>query len=487
MKNIIPTTLILLLFAVPALTSCDDFLSRDPLSNYSNQSLGIDETDLEERSYTASEIESFLNGAYGDFKTEYFQLDFYLIGEAQSDNAHAGADNPNMFELEEWRVSATNEVVDRTWGYLYGMISKTNTVIENVDKVSGLSDAQRDRILGEASFIRAWAYFDVIRMWNNIPIITSDVSGINAENIEEVYEILYPYPSSAEEAYELILEDLDVALPRVRTSAPDKGYATRGAVLGLMARVHAELGNWSDVITYSSQVMSGNYALLSDFEALWNGSVENSPESIFEVNYYGWDTGGNWGVFMFQGTDWKKFNTPTYDLVRAYQAEGDDIRLASTIHFRDVSGMWTDRHWNTSTYPFVNKYRNETGSQNFILMRLADIMLLKAEAHARLGQINNAMSLVNEVRDRVELPPVSASTQQEALEQVLRERRLELAFEGQRFFDLRRSGRALEIMQDLRGADGTPFSYHIAEFRLLWPIPQSELDKNPRLQQNLGY
>lgn len=477
----------LLLMSVPVLTSCDDFLTREPLSNFSNQALGVDEADLEERSYTAGEIESLLNGAYADFKSEYFQLDFYLIGDAQSDNAHAGADNPNMFEIEEWRLTATNQVVDRTWGYLYGMISKTNTVIEHVGRVGGLGPEQRDRILGEASFIRAWAYFDAVRLWENIPIITRDVSGIHAGNIEDVYEILYPLASTPEEVYELILSDLEVALPRVRTSAPDKGYATRGAAYGLMARVHAELGNWSEVVHYTGMVMNGSYSLLPNYDALWNGTVENSQESIFEVNYYGWDTGGNWGVFMFRGTDWKKFNTPTYDLVQVFQEENDNIRLASTIAFENVSGFWTDRHWPTATYPFVNKYRNETGSQNFILLRLADIMLLKAEAHARLGQIGDAMSLVNEVRDRVNLPPVSAAGTQQALDLVLRERRMELAFEGQRFFDLKRSGQALDIMRNLRGRDGASLNYDIAEYRLLWPIPQSELDKNPRLGQNIGY
>ena len=486
MKNVIATILAFLL-CVPLVTSCDDFLTREPLSNFSNEDLGVDETDIDERSYSAGEIESLLGGAYNDFKSEYFQLDYYLIGDAQSDNAHAGADNPAMFEMEEWRVSATNEVVERDWGYLYGMISKTNTVIEHIDKVSGLTDNQRDRILGEASFIRAWAYFDVARLWENIPIITRDVSGIHAGNIEEVYEVMYPSPSTPEEAYELILSDLETALPRVSSTAPDKGYATTGTVQGLTARVHAELGNWSEVVTAAGQVMNGNYSLLPDYDALWDGSAENSNEAIFEVNYYGSDTGGNWGVFMFQGTDWKKFNTPTWDLVQAFEDEGDDIRLNSSVRFRDVSGLWTDRHWDVSNYPFVNKYRNTTGSQNFILMRLADIMLLKAEAYARMDQVGPAMDLVNEVRARVDLPQVSASGSEEALDLVLHERRLELAFEGHRYFDLKRSGRALEIMSNLRGADGSLLDYDVAEFKLVWPIPQTELDRNPQLEQNVGF
>lgn len=487
MKASIQHFIVLLLFAVPFMTSCENFLSNEPRSSYSNESLGVNEGDLDEKTYTANEIESLLSGAYGDFKSEYFQLDFYLIGEAQSDNAYAGADNPNMFEVEEWRLSATNQLVGRDWGYLYGMVSKTNTVIQHVGNVQGLSEEQRSRILGEASFIRAWAYFDIVRLWKNIPIITRDVSGINARNIEEVYAILYPESSTAEEVYELILSDLEVAFTRVRTSAPDKGYATRGAVSGLLARVHAELGNWNEVIDHSQQVMAGGYSLLPDYESLWNGSVENSSEAIFEVNYYNWDTGGNWGVFMFRGTDWKKFNTPSFNLVTVFQDEGDNVRLGSSIEFRNVSGVWSDRHWNTANYPFMNKYRNETGSQNFILMRLADIMLLKAEAHANLGQTQDAMDLVNAVRARVGLGNVSASNRDQALDLVLRERRLELAFEGQRFFDLKRSGRALEIMSNQRNQLGMGLNYNIVDYAMTWPVPQSELDKNPRLLQNFGY
>lgn len=487
MKSLKYLAILFLLVSIPLFQGCEDFITREPLSNYSNQTLGIDETDLEEQSFSTEEIQSLLQGAYRDFSSEYFQLDYYIIGDARSDNSHAGADNPNMFEIEDWRETATNQVVDRTWGYLYDMVGKSNTVIENIGEVSGITDTERERILGEASFLRAWAYFDIVRLWGNVPVVTQDISGIHAGNLDEVYPILYPEPSTPEEVYEIILQDLEIAIPRVRVSVSNKGIASRGAANGLAARIHAELGNWQDVIYHSGEVMKEGYSLLPDFASLWDNSIENSNEAIFEVNYSGFDVMGNWGASMFIGTDWKKFNTPTHDLVNTYEAEGDDVRLQETILFADVTGSWSDRQWASSHYPFVNKYRDTSGHQNFILMRLADIMLLKAEAHANLGQISESMNLVNEVRARVGLDAKSANSVEEAKEIVLLERRLELAFEGQRYFDLKRSGRAIEIMSQLTGADGTQLNYDVAEFKLKWPIPQTELDRNIRLVQNIGY
>jgi hypothetical protein len=222
---------------------------------------------------------------------------------------------------------------------------------------------------------------------------------------------------------------------------------------------------------------------------LWNNENENSSEAIFEINYEGTSSSGNWGASMFRGLDWKKFNTPSNDLVAAFDAEGDMIRKNASIIFLDVSGRWSDPYWPQTEFPFVNKYRIFTSNspQNFILLRLADMILLRAEALNATGDLAGATALVNQIRSRVSLAPVSPADQNAMRLAIEKERRLELAFEGHRWFDLKRTGRAIDVMNNAKGPGGISLGYALNQDKLLWPIPQAELDKNTKLIQNPGY
>jgi hypothetical protein len=192
---------------------------------------------------------------------------------------------------------------------------------------------------------------------------------------------------------------------------------------------------------------------------------------------------------MFRGLDWKKFNIPSNDLVPAFDAENDMIRKTSSIIFGNVVGKWTDTHWPQTNYPFLNKYRIFTSPspQNYIFIRLADILLLKAEALNETGDLTGSAALVNQIRTRVSLPNTPANSQAAMRLAIEKERRLELAFEGVRWYDLKRTGRAIEVINNAKGVDGVNLGYAIAEYQLLWPIPQAELDKNTQLTQNPGY
>lgn len=468
--------------------SCEDFLDVKPVS----QGIAVENAGSDSLLYeTADEAEAALNGVYNDFKNEYFMLDMFLNGDAQSDDAYAGADNPDIFQIDDYEIVATNANVGRDWGYLYSMIGKANRVINNVELVPdpALTDARKQQIKGEASFIRAYANFDLVRLYGDVPLVTQEVRSISAENLEQVYPLLFPERVSAEAVYDQIIADLEFALQTVRTTAPDKGYATVGAVNALLAKVYAtrEPHDWAKVKEYCDAVIAGGYSLLPEYDQLWDNAHENSSESIFEINCYNWDTGGNWGVFMFYGDDWKKFNIPSNDLVQAFEEEGDDIRMNASIAFLDVTGKWTDPHWPASHYPFVNKYRDFSGAQNFIIYRLADILLLKAEALNELGDTEGAAELVNEVRARVDLEPITAGSQADMRIAIAKERRLELAFEGHRWFDLKRTGRAIEVMNSATDGNGNSLGYQLTEEKLVWPIPQSERDKNTKLTQNPGY
>ncbi len=473
-----------------ALFSCENYLELEPVS----QSIAIDNTDADSVYFnTASEVEAALAGAYSDFKNEYYQLDYYVNGDAQSDDAYAGGDNPDNFQIDDYRLDATNRNVSRDWAYLYSTVGKTNTILNNIDAVTdpALTAARREEIIGEAAFIRAFMYFQLVQLWGDVPLQLLEVKTISADKLDEIYPIIFPARSPQEEVYAQIIADFETALPRVRATAPHKGYVTTGAVNAMLAKVYAtqEPHDWTKVREYCDAVIAGGYSLLADYNQLWNNANENSAESIFEINYSGGPSDGNWGTKIFRGLDWKKFNLPSNDLVAAFDAENDQIRKNASVIFLDVTGKWSDPHWPQTYYPFINKWRNfqEGSDQNYIFIRLADILLLKAEALNELGDPDGAAALVNQIRARVNLLPTTASTQAEMRLAIEKERRLELAFEGHRWYDLKRTGRAIEVMNNARGANGQPLGYNLTAERLIWPIPQAELDKNSKLTQNPGY
>ncbi|MCO6461231.1 MAG: RagB/SusD family nutrient uptake outer membrane protein [Saprospiraceae bacterium] len=479
-KNYIGYTLGLVLLIV-SITSCDSFLDKEPLSELIDKSVDTSAV------FTAVDAEAAMAAAYSGLKTsqaELMMLDYYVNGDAQSDNSHAGADNPNNFQIDDYKISSTNNNVSRDWAYYYGLIALCNNVIEKAPGAVGLSKERADEMVGEASFLRGWLYFGMVQLWGGVPIVTKPVPEITSDNFAEVYSLLYPDRKTKEETYERIINDLNKAVELAPVAyGPTKMRGTKAAAHAVLAKVYAtiEPHDWNKVNEHCDAVIASGFSLLPVYDQLWDGNHENSTESIFELDCTNWNTGGNWGSSMFVGTDWKKFNTPTHDLVNAFDAAGDVVRKNSSIKFQKITS-WTDAYWDINNFPFCNKMRNTTGSQNQIFLRLADIYLLKAEALTELGQLDassGAQYYINLVRSRVNLAPVNVTTAEELRVAIALERRLELAFEGHRWYDLKRTGKAIETMSAL--------GYQINENKLLWPIPQGERDKNVNLTQNPGY
>ena len=235
-----------------------------------------------------------------------------------------------------------------------------------------------------------------------------------------------------------------------------------------------------------------NYADLFQInDAKTDVKVRNSAESIFEITYS--QGGQTWlpGLFGLNYTNpnstynWAKWVTPSRDLIAAFDAEDDTVRKNQAIVWGQPS--W-ENYYPSKHYPFMYKIRS--GGSSIIKLRLADILLLKAEAYAALGQTAQAAALVNQVRARVGLAAISTSLSQEQMKAaVLKERRLELAFEGFRWFDLVRNDKAIETMNSLNARDTGRLkqTYPLNENTVLYPIPQTELENNKKLTQNPGY
>jgi hypothetical protein len=498
-KNIL---YIAVLFFAGIATSCSDFLNREPISDVTEEMLGINPDAAEDsvKYNTAELLESLLSGAYKSFQNEYYQLDRYIIGDGQSDNCYAGESKAQTIQVDQFTMTASNNIANRDWTYMYEQIAKANSIIQWAPKNTdaNLTAERKKQIIGEASFIRAVAYFNLVRIYGAVPVILKEVPSINSQNIDEIYPLLYPARQSVDSVYKVIIADLDNSIKNCLDYSANKFVVTKPLANAVMAEVYAAKGapanvDWAKVKEYGSAVTSNtNYDLMPEFDDLWVAAADESglknehcKESLFEVDCNSWTTIGNWAYQMFMGTDWKKFNTPSKDVAKAFTDASDIKRKNASIFYADVTGLWSDQIWSAANYPFCYKLRlNEKG--NIIIWRLASTILLQAEAENELGNLSAAKTLVNKIRTRAGLGSSAANSKDDMRLAIEKERRLELAFEGYRWFDLVRTGRALAVMQSASDIHST-YSANLNEKRYIWPIPQSEIDQNEFLTQNPGY
>lgn len=474
-------------FVLFGMTSCNKLLDKMPQTQVVTQT-------GKSASVTANDAENLIAGVY-DAETGYAYglesnvLDKITNGDVRADNCYAGGDNPDNISIDLFTDNALNGNIARDWRDSYGIIGVINSAIQ---QISGSTDpaltwARKNQMLGEASFMRAYTYFYLVRLYGRVPIMLKPVDQTNSESL--ISSTLVPQ-SSTDTVYHAILNDLWYARQNVQNdNVPStKEIITKGAVNSVLAKVYAAMPtpNWDSVAYYCDQVIP-NYSLVPDYTWLWDNNHKNNSEAIWEFNYIGYSKVGNWIPSQFIGAGWKKFETPTNDLVNAFQAAGDNIRFNASIAF--VNYGWADPYWkDVNHYPIVVKYNDpNSGTNDFYALRLADILLLRAEAYNQAGDLANAANLVNQIRARVQLPPVSPNSKDAMEAAILNERRLELAFEGKRWFDLVRTGNAVSVMNAQKDGNGNNLNYNVQPYMLVYPIPQTQLDLNPLLTQNQGY
>lgn len=487
MKNKIINTLVVgFLACFMILPGCTKLLDKQPITQVV--------TNTGTTSITASQAENALSGVYNaeigyDYGLEFNVLDRITNADVQSDNCYAGGDNPDNIAIDLFTANAANGNIDRDWKDAYGIIATANIAIAQVQACTdpALSATRKNQILGEARFMRAFTYFDLVRLFGRIPLMLKPVDQTNSETL--IKSTLVPQ-SSADTAYQAILQDLWFAKNNVQNdnTPPDKMVVTKGAVNSILAKVYASMPtpNWDSVAYYCDQVIP-NYTLMPNYTFLWDNNHKNNSEAIWEFNYVGWSVIGNWIPSQFIGSGWKKFATPTNDLVNTFRTEGDSVRLYASITF--VNYGWPDPYWkDPNNYPILSKYNDpNNGTNDFYMIRLADIILLRAEAYNAKGLTTNAAALINLIRARVNLLPTTAVSQGDIALAIEKERRLELAFEGHRWFDLVRTGRSITVMNAQKDGTGNNLYYNVKPYQLVFPIPQNQIDNNVLLKQNAGY
>ncbi|MGQ1891449.1 RagB/SusD family nutrient uptake outer membrane protein [Thermophagus sp. OGC60D27] len=482
-------------------------LDKDPVSEFSEITLGSSNDTGERIKFeNRSEMLTQYEGMYDLFRSrqEHWYLDYLMTTEVRSDNAYAGTVGAEVMPFENNALDGGNSVVTRDWSRYLEDVAYVNSIIENIDLVPdpSFSETERAQWKAEAKIFRAMVLLDMVRLWGNIPVITKEAEDITADNIEDVYPTYFPAQNTPEEAYQQIVEDLTSAIPDAPEAGDDKTILTKAVARALLAKAYAEkpIRDYDKVIQYCDAVIEDGFSLVDDYSLLFGmneaGSdiaARNTSESIFEIQFF---TGsGNWVTWMFgrnlldwdQNFSWAKWVTPSRDLMAAFENEEDDIRMGQSIVFYECN--WS-LYYPSDNYPFMYKIRS--GNNSIIKLRLADIMLLKAEALAWKGELNAAAAIVDQIRARVNLPGLPESvkaSKEQMIDAVLNERRLELAFEGQRLFDLIRNGKLQTVMNSINNRDSgrLPQARSFTEESELLPIPQTVLDANTNLVQNPGY
>ncbi|HEX2394406.1 MAG TPA: RagB/SusD family nutrient uptake outer membrane protein [Bacteroidales bacterium] len=483
----------------------------------------------EEEYFTnAEQCVQAVNAAYagfyfqGLFAREYYFIFDLLGNEAEQAPPLQGA----LSEFANYTYGPANEHINRLWRSYYRIILRANLVFDKVGKwVPSTEHDQylRERLLGEAAFLRAWSYFELVTLFGRVPV---------KDSWEDRYEFTSPRADSTGQVWKLVEKDLLQAIESLPVSYDnyDIGRATSGAALALLGKMHLFRHNWEEAADAFSALLNSpyKYELISDFEENFLSVNENNEESVFEVQlefltgsptFYMFGGQEFWGAngthsaraMEYGWNDWQNvFISEAAVNAFTYNDETGlpyiDPRASMTFYGPASRGGDTDYCNNCANgalpYPYdlsglrwkkYNDYENKEkeglpeGSINARLIRFADVLLMHAEALIELNLPDEALPLINQVRERSGAFLYSTlGTQENARFLLRRERQLELCGEQHRFFDLIRWGIAMETINNEKSAENTEWGNRFRPKHILLPIPQTEKDLNPNVAEDVA-
>ncbi|MES2827487.1 MAG: RagB/SusD family nutrient uptake outer membrane protein [Bacteroidota bacterium] len=369
--------------------------------------------------------------------------------------------------IQEFAANAltnNNLTVNSTWGMTYSLLKNANNAINGLNSSSTLSPAMKAQLLGEAKFFRAFCFFQLVNLYGDVPLPLKDA-------LSAIENSMLPR-STTTQVYAQIISDLTDA----QTSLPltyvgtFRGRINKLAATSLLARVYLYLKDYTNAELQATQVItSGTYSLPSPATSF----INTSNEIIWQI--------ANLNGFSVFGTAYVTAPTvvPAYSLSEAtyQQFEGtNDLRRSNWVALKTL---------NARTYYAITKYKltsGAAGNEYNVVLRFAELYLIRAEARAQLNNLSGAKTDVDAIRSRAGLTGVSATlSQPQMLTAIEKERRLEFFGEwGHRWFDLKRTNRADVVLRALRPTTWKSTS-------VLYPIPQPQILLNPTLTQNEGY
>ncbi|HEY5507840.1 MAG TPA: RagB/SusD family nutrient uptake outer membrane protein [Paludibacter sp.] len=482
------------------LGACSDFLDKAP------------EDTINTSNFFKTEADAIgaINGAYQPLQwPKLYNMRMWTTDIMAGNSIVGGNGGTDGIETQDeanFITSTDNQGVLDMWRGPWPGILRSNIILQKVPDMT-ISASIKKRVLGEAYFLRAHYYFILVQFFGDVPLVLQPVGP---------GDDLRPVRTPKADVYKQIVSDLSAAInllpQREQYSASDLGRASLGSAEGMLAKVELTLGNYQRVVNLCDSIKGMGYELNTNYADNFNPATENSVESLFEVQYTsgaGYDfwsnenqsswlsafTGPRGSNMVAAGYGWDQ---PTQEFVNAY--ETGDLRKDVTVLYEGCpkfDGMDYKKSYSTTGYnlrkflvPLSVSSTSDNSPLNFPVLRYADVLLIKAEALNELGKTaeaqlaaSDANATLNKVRMRAGLANVSGLDQTALRDKILHERRMELAFEGQRWLDLIR-------VND--GQYGISFLHSIGKSNmsakyLLFPVPQKERDANPNLSQNTGY
>jgi tetratricopeptide (TPR) repeat protein len=440
---------------------------------------------------TDKDYQDAVIGVYGIFQDQYQNM--YYFGDIRGDDVWDELVKGTAGAVDNFTLANDDALLINTWRNYYKAITRANALLERISTADA-SITNKNRHTGEAEFLRALAYFDLVRIFGDIPLVTKSIS------IEESYKT--PREKVDKIYDEIIIKDLldaEAKLPASYTG-PDVGRATKGAAKALLGKVYLTRKDFAKAETKLQEVTTMGYALLPNWADLWDYSKnEHHSEYIFDIEYEQ-GLGGEGSIytnrFTPKVTSMIAFygiagsvddqNTPHQVLFDLFEAKDKRKDITASKGYTDGTGKFipiliSSNNMSAYTRKYIVRITTANDSPaDWKVIRYADVLLMYAEALNENGKTSTALPLLNQIRTRVGVDPYAALTQAEMRDKIALERRMELAFEGHRWFDLVRTGQAYTVMQ----------KYGMKPHNTLWPIPfaQIQLVNNRAIfPQNPGY
>lgn len=445
----------LFLILLPGVFSCHKFLDQQPVDYVSDQVTIVD----------AASAQTAVRGIYRKLSSDnYYGSLFPSFGYLSGDNVQWTGSQSIIQQFITHNLKSDNGNIASVWAGIYAAINLTNHVISKVPGVKdpSLTQTLRDQLTGEAYFIRALAYFDLVRTWGGVPIVlTPTLTPKDQDTVKR---------SSAAQVYAQVLSDLNTAenlLSVPASGSPNPVRANKETAQALKARYYLYQGQWAQAESYASLVIGDvkNYALLKPYSAFFSpASAVATKESVFELSYSTTYTNGHRGYWQPPangGTRQWAPNDAFISLVNDPSIGGNRSALVA----KTSAGLW-----------YGNLYYRNPATDPAYVIRIAELYLIRAEARAQQDNVPGALADLDTVRTRAALAPSTAATKGDILLAIENERRIEFAFEPHRWYDLVRTGRAATVL-----GVSDPKKY-------VFPLPMAEVNLSKgNLPQNEGY
>ncbi|MFC3157315.1 Starch-binding associating with outer membrane [Chryseobacterium arachidis] len=467
MKKILIT-----IFSLSVLASCSsDLLDVNPEAQK-----------VSSQFYTnSSEIEQGIVSVYGALQyTGQYQLGMPALGELPSDNTYDEVPANDAFtygELDFFTIQPNNSLIASTWKDNYIGIQQANIILARIGNIPDMTDALKNTRIGEMRFLRAMMYFNLVRVYGDVPLVLKETTNVN--------EYFGQPRTPLAEVYAAIETDLKAAIGLLPNTITQKGRVTKGAALGILGKVLLTQKKYTESLTYLNLVEPLGYQLLTDVNKIFDVTNKNNAEIIFDVQFASGLNGNSEGSTAFQMfspsgsvSGAKGHNLPTKEVYNLYST--GDTRRSAYIGLTPNGIPFSKKLVKTSN-------TIADGGSNFVVLRLADVFLMMAECFTEQNDFVNANLYLNKIKTRAGIPTVNLSSKESFLNEIDRERRLELVGEGHRWFDLLRTGKAISVMTAHFSNNQGYSTAQIKQHHLLMPVPQGQINTDPAVKQNPGY